>query len=324
MLRHSTKQRKSAKKTITTKCSKALYGKKEQKLKPKRKKAVWKPPSEALLTGAKPAPEPLYLPDPTPADNEFPATPSHMPSYYIGYKFNKRLNEFQVDQLSPLHRKFSIKTTDGTNRFAFIGYQRTKPWVVKAYPRELGTAAILRSKGFIPCAVQHVKNGKDQHMNFYIDPVTLEKYKTMKAAWAVEWHLEVDGHQERIRALLRDWQIDPVTQLTGSMRFIGTSPTHPTHIHLPVEFEGADDGNAAKKGAMMLTPQTNIQGYFYPSIASRLGTGAAPYEINAEIHDREPHHTLRVGDIALPQWIIVPDANKWRKHVLMTFTKDGG
>ena len=133
----------------------------------------------------------------------------------------------------------------------------------------------------------------------------------------------MDNYQEPIRCILRDWQIDPATRRSGSMRFIGTSTMHPTHVHIPMEFEGSSDGKAAKKGAMMLTPSTNIEAIFDPSLASRLGTGAPPIEISNEIHDREPHHTLRAGDVALPQWVRIPEGLKWSKHVLMTFTKNG-
>ena len=333
MLRHQAKQPKKATTTTTTTTTRgkkpqihtiAQRGPKAVK-KQKKKKALFKPLKEELLLGNVKKVEEVYTHDPTPAHKATPATPNHMPAQHPGYTFRNRLNEFTVDSLSPTQKKFCELPDGSGSRYSMISYQRTKPFVVKGILREKGKQPSnhLRDEGMIPCSLTNVLNGKEQQILFAVDPISLEKYKTAKYAWSIEWHIDIEGFQENFRGYLRDWQIDPVTRKTGSLRFIGNTSHHPIHVHLPLEFEGHEDGNASKKGAMMLTPHTNIQGLFHPGPARRLGIGNAPIESIQITHDREPHHTVRAGDIALPTWFTIPDQKTWRKHVLMTFTKDG-
>jgi hypothetical protein len=292
----------------------------------KKRKVIVKPINEKLLLGNSFKPEVIkYTHNPLLETKKAKATASHMPAEYPGYTYRHRLNEFTVDSLSPIHTKFCELPDGSGSRYSMISYQRTKPFTVKGYLRRRGASASrkLRDKGLIPCSLTHILHGKNQQVLFAVDPILLEKLKLMKASWGREWHIDVEGFQENIRGFLRDWQIDPVTRKTGSLRFVGTSAYHPTHVHIPLEFEGHEDGNASKKGAMMLTPHTNIQGIWDPSASRRLGTGAPPMEIIQITHDREPHHTVRAGDIAIPNWVQIPAHTTWSKHVLMTFTKNG-
>ena len=293
--------------------------------KKKAKQQLIKMQNEKLLLGPKIRNTKTYTHDTRPEAKTVKATASHLPAEYPGYTYRHRLNEFTVDSLSPTHKKFCELPDGSGSRYSMIAYQRTKPFTVQAWLRDPGAVASreLRDKGLIPCSLTNVLHGKDQQILFSVDPVLIEKYKNMKAAWGLEWHIDVEGFQETIRGYLRDWQIDPVTRKTGSLRFVGTSVYHPTHVHIPLEFEGHEDGNASKKGAMMLTPHTNIQGIFDPSAARRLGTSTPPMNIIQITHDREPHHTVRAGDIAIPTWVAIPPQTTWAKHVLMTFTKDG-
>jgi len=328
MLRTNSTKPKSA--STTTKKSSGLQHqqrryKSKGKAVSKKLKAQMRPIDHALLLGNQKTVNKIYVHNPRPSNKQAKATFNHMPAEYPGYTYRSRLNEFTVDSLSPTHKRFCELPDGSGSRYSMISYQRTKPFTIKGSLRQTGVLAsqTLRDQGLIPASMTHVLNGKNQQINFAIDPISLEKYKTMKASWAVEWHIDIEGFQETFRGHLRDWQIDPVTRTTGSLRFVGNSAYHPTHVHIPLEFEGHEDGNASKKGAMMLTPHTNIQAIFDPSAARRLGSGTAPIEVIQITHDREPHHTVRAGDIALPTWLTIPSQETWQKHVLMTFTKDG-
>ena len=152
-----------------------------------KRKKLFNEVNPDILLGIKPAPEPKFLPNRLP-DVNYPATATHLPSQYVGYQFRPRLNEFFVDNLSPKEKRFGDKVDGSGSRFSWIGYQRTKPYVIKAWTRRRGSdiSDELRSKGLIPAAVQHITNGENQHINLAIDPVKLERFKTMKAMWSVE------------------------------------------------------------------------------------------------------------------------------------------
>lgn len=130
-----------------------------------------------------------------------------------------------------------------------------------------GAARRDRRAGRVPAVVYGA--GKDPAM-INLDPGTLDREMSKQGFFTRLYDIRVPGQRKRELALVRDLQLDPVTDRPIHLDFLRVSPKTEVTVNVPVHVIGEDDSPGLKRGGVldmvrhdveMLCRADNIPGY---------------------------------------------------------------
>lgn len=149
----------------------------------------------------------------------------------------------------------------------------------------------LRREGRIPATLYG--EGKDP-VSVSVDAFTLDRMLHSETGENTIFELHDEDTGRRRAAMVKDFQIDPVTDRLVHADFIRIEADHALHVSVHVELEGTPVG-VKRDGGRLENPTREVEVECLPK--------DIPSKLVADISKMEIGHTLRAGDLELPEGV---------------------
>ena len=146
----------------------------------------------------------------------------------------------------------------------------------------------LRKKGQIPAILYGEK--KDP-VSLSMDAATVDRLLHTKRGINTVFELMLEGTDRKRAVMIKDYQLDPVTDRLTHCDLLRIDATHEVHVPVHVELQGIAMG--VKEGGGLLEFSTR-------EISVACLPKDIPVSIVVDVSALQMGHVLRVGDIALP------------------------
>eukprot|EP00752_Nemacystus_decipiens_P000372 g372.t1 len=154
-----------------------------------------------------------------------------------------------------------------------------------------GAARAVRRAGMVPCVVYGA--GKDPLM-ISIEPRHLMRELMAGHFYNTVYELAVDGGAKE-RALPRDMQMHPVTDLPLHVDFLRVSKSTMISVAVPVTFLNEEDSPGLKQGGIMNVVRYEVELY--------CAADDIPETVECDLTGREIGDTIHISDLKLPEGV---------------------
>ncbi len=155
-----------------------------------------------------------------------------------------------------------------------------------------GAARAVRRAGMVPCVVYGDR--KDPQM-ISIEPRHLMRELMGGHFYNTVYELQVEGGAKE-RALPRDMQLHPVTDLPLHVDFLRVSKTTKINVNVPVVFVNEEESPGLEAGGTLSVVRYEIELY--------CAADDIPEQIECDLTGREMGDTVHISDLKLPEGVI--------------------
>lgn len=156
----------------------------------------------------------------------------------------------------------------------------------------------LRRQGLIPATVYG--EGKDP-VSVSVSGFWLDRLLHSETGENTIFDLALEGTDIRRPAMVKDFQLDPVTDQLVHADFIRVQADHALQINVPVEFEGIPVG-VRVDGGRLENPTREVMIECLPA--------NIPSKLSLDISELEIGQSVRAGDLPLPEGVtLLSDAD---------------
>lgn len=153
-----------------------------------------------------------------------------------------------------------------------------------------GAARALRRDGRVPAVVYG--EGADP-IHFSVDPVALDKALHSTGFFSKVFELDLGKNKEK--ALARQVQFHPVTDVPMHLDFVRVKKDGKIHVAIPLTFINEEKSPGMKKGGVLNISVHNLE--------TNCPVNKIPETIEIDLEGMEIHDTVHLADLKLPEGV---------------------
>ncbi|MBP5858912.1 50S ribosomal protein L25/general stress protein Ctc [Marivibrio halodurans] len=155
-----------------------------------------------------------------------------------------------------------------------------------------GAARAVRRQGLVPCVVYGDR--KDPQM-ISIEPRHLMRELMGGHFYNTVYELDVEGGKKE-RALPRDMQLHPVTDLPLHVDFLRVGKSTKINVNVPVSFINEDDSPGLDRGGILSVVRYEVELY--------CAADDIPEEVVCDLTGYEMGDTIHISNLKLPEGVV--------------------
>ena len=152
-----------------------------------------------------------------------------------------------------------------------------------------GAARAVRRSGYVPCVVY---GGSKDPQTISIEPRHIVRELEGGTFYNTVYEIAVEGGRKE-KALPRDTQLHPVTDLPMHVDFLRVSGSTRINVMIPVTVTGEEESPGLDRGGILNVVRHEVELY--------CPADNIPDELVCDVSGREIGETIHISDIALPE-----------------------